>query len=168
MSLYQQWTALAETERTQEESDAFWSAYFDKETEAYRKILSENSGSLKGTPAELAARFGMESIEVAGFLDGINTSLTEACDLEQLTETSALDLSIDFEKLYYNMRNAKAPWLYELPEWDGVLTEEKRRAITKRFHEEHIYHAPAAVGRNDPCPCGSGKKYKKCCGAAKA
>jgi uncharacterized protein YecA (UPF0149 family) len=32
--------------------------------------------------------------------------------------------------------------------------------------------APAAkdaeghkVGRNDPCPCGSGKKYKKCCGA---
>ncbi|AYH44852.1 UPF0149 family protein [Azoarcus sp. DN11] len=27
-------------------------------------------------------------------------------------------------------------------------------------------HTPAAVGRNDPCPCGSGKKYKKCCGAA--
>ncbi|MBR2837354.1 MAG: SEC-C domain-containing protein, partial [Kiritimatiellae bacterium] len=24
--------------------------------------------------------------------------------------------------------------------------------------------APAAVGRNDPCPCGSGTKYKKCCG----
>ena len=23
---------------------------------------------------------------------------------------------------------------------------------------------PARVGRNDPCPCGSGKKYKKCCG----
>ncbi len=26
--------------------------------------------------------------------------------------------------------------------------------------------AEAKVGRNDPCPCGSGKKYKKCCGAA--
>ncbi|MCW3100962.1 MAG: yecA, partial [Chthonomonadaceae bacterium] len=25
--------------------------------------------------------------------------------------------------------------------------------------------AEAKVGRNDPCPCGSGKKYKKCCGA---
>lgn len=24
----------------------------------------------------------------------------------------------------------------------------------------------AKIGRNDPCPCGSGKKYKKCCGAA--
>lgn len=27
------------------------------------------------------------------------------------------------------------------------------------------YHAPAKPGRNDPCSCGSGKKYKKCCGA---
>jgi preprotein translocase subunit SecA len=26
-------------------------------------------------------------------------------------------------------------------------------------------HREATVGRNDPCPCGSGKKYKKCCGA---
>jgi len=26
------------------------------------------------------------------------------------------------------------------------------------------YVAPAKIGRNDPCPCGSGKKYKKCCG----
>ena len=25
-------------------------------------------------------------------------------------------------------------------------------------------HAEKTVGRNDPCPCGSGKKYKKCCG----
>jgi SWIM/SEC-C metal-binding protein len=24
---------------------------------------------------------------------------------------------------------------------------------------------PVKVGRNDPCPCGSGRKYKKCCGA---
>jgi len=25
------------------------------------------------------------------------------------------------------------------------------------------YKAPKKIGRNDPCPCGSGKKYKKCC-----
>ena len=25
-------------------------------------------------------------------------------------------------------------------------------------------HSDQDVGRNDPCPCGSGKKYKKCCG----
>ena len=32
--------------------------------------------------------------------------------------------------------------------------------------EENASAKPTAkVGRNDPCPCGSGKKYKKCCGA---
>jgi hypothetical protein len=32
-------------------------------------------------------------------------------------------------------------------------------------HKGEPYVAPEKVGRNDPCPCGSGKKYKKCCGA---
>lgn len=30
------------------------------------------------------------------------------------------------------------------------------------------YKKPEKVGRNDPCPCGSGKKYKKCCGINEA
>ena len=29
---------------------------------------------------------------------------------------------------------------------------------------ETIVRSEAKVGRNDPCPCGSGRKYKKCCG----
>ena len=38
---------------------------------------------------------------------------------------------------------------------------------------EKLFNPPQVVksekiGRNDPCPCGSGKKYKKCCGANKA
>jgi uncharacterized protein YecA (UPF0149 family) len=27
-----------------------------------------------------------------------------------------------------------------------------------------VVRTSAKIGRNDPCPCGSGKKYKKCCG----
>jgi preprotein translocase subunit SecA len=30
---------------------------------------------------------------------------------------------------------------------------------------QRVVRGAAKVGRNDPCPCGSGKKYKKCCGA---
>src|SRR5581483_8584030 len=30
---------------------------------------------------------------------------------------------------------------------------------------QQVVRSGAKVGRNDPCPCGSGKKYKKCCGA---
>lgn len=32
---------------------------------------------------------------------------------------------------------------------------------------ETVVHEGPRIGRNDPCPCGSGKKYKKCCGADK-
>jgi uncharacterized protein len=33
-------------------------------------------------------------------------------------------------------------------------------------HRSEPRHNVSKVGRNDPCPCGSGKKYKKCCGGA--
>lgn len=39
-------------------------------------------------------------------------------------------------------------------EWDGDGLGEPQQP----------YRAPVKVGRNEPCPCGSGKKYKKCCG----
>ena len=48
-----------------------------------------------------------------------------------------------------------------------VLTEEKMVQIVKDFKRSKTVHKEKEPGRNDPCPCGSGKKYKKCCGANK-
>lgn len=69
----------------------------------------------------------------AGFMDGINDSLKESVDVEILEETTELALDIDYEKLFFNMLEAKAKWLFSLAEWDGVLSEEKRREITKKW-----------------------------------
>ena len=41
----------------------------------------------------------------------------------------------------------------------------QRNAPPKAMPSQPIVNAKKKVGRNDPCPCGSGKKYKKCCGA---
>jgi preprotein translocase subunit SecA len=38
-------------------------------------------------------------------------------------------------------------------------------AAGEEDHPKPVRHQGPRVGRNDPCPCGSGKKYKKCCGA---
>lgn len=41
--------------------------------------------------------------------------------------------------------------------------------LEESMEEDESVHHPAVstkIGRNEPCPCGSGKKYKKCCGAA--
>jgi hypothetical protein len=40
------------------------------------------------------------------------------------------------------------------------------RRLCGRSLKKQIVHSPKSkIGRNDPCPCGSGKKWKKCCGA---
>ena len=40
------------------------------------------------------------------------------------------------------------------------------RQIGASTHRSEPRRSAPKVGRNDPCPCGSGKKYKKCCGGA--
>ena len=47
-----------------------------------------------------------------------------------------------------------------------ALLEQARMAGAGDFQPvQQVVRGTAKIGRNDPCPCGSGKKYKKCCGA---
>ncbi|PYG87277.1 SEC-C motif-containing protein [Ruminiclostridium sufflavum DSM 19573] len=163
MTLYEKWSEIAEKDRTPQENEAFWKEYFLKEKDNYADILANNRKTLKGTLSELAGSFNMDTVTFTGFLDGINTSLTEEVDLESLEDTTELDIEIDYEKLYFNMLDAKADWLYNLTEWNDILSEDTRKSITKEFRISKMA-VSSKVGRNEPCPCGSGKKYKKCCG----
>lgn len=165
MSLYSEWLEKLEKQnRGDPENREFIDNYLRKETEAYKKILGSGVANLTGTLAELAQAYDMDNVTFMGFLDGINTSLDSKLDLESLTEESHIDRAILHYKLFYNMLAAKADWLYNLEEWDHLLTMEERLQIRKKFNEDHRA-VSTKVGRNDPCPCGSGKKYKKCCGA---
>jgi hypothetical protein len=164
MSFYSEWQDIAKQERSQAEQKKFWDEYFEKETENYRKILSQPEKPFSGKLCELADEFGMDEVTFAGFLDGINTSLKKELDLDSLGSGSKIELAVDFNKLYFNMLDAKAHWLYELPEWDPILTPEQRKQITKEFRASKMFIKAETINRNDPCPCGSGKKYKKCCG----
>ena len=165
MSLYETWQQVAQAQQSREAYDAFWTAYFEAETKNYKKILEHHDTVFSGKLADVAKEFDMDPATFTGFLDGANTSFKNGeLDLESLTEDSEIALDFDFDRLYINMHNAKADWLYNLPEWDAVRTAEQRRELTKQYRAEKVFVAPPTVGRNDPCPCGSGKKYKKCCG----
>jgi len=166
MTLYKQWIELMENQ-TDETFDAFWEEYSDAETRIYQHILAHKDEHLAGKFSDLAAQFETRPVIFMGFLDGINTSLNTANELESITEESELDLDVDFEKLLFNMLKAEAEYLYTLPEWDDVLSREQIRATVKDFNRSKIVVKEKEPGRNDPCPCGSGKKYKKCCGANK-
>ena len=164
MSLYEKWNDKIASYESQEEYNEFWGEYIPKEEKIYKKILENNMQKISGQLKDLANEFNQDELTFVGFLDGINTSLVESLNLEDITEDCEITLEIDFEKLYYNMHDANADWLFNLEEWDNILSSEKRDEITRDFNQSKIFtHEDKKIGRNDPCPCGSGKKYKKCC-----
>ena len=165
MSLLEQWREYAyENQESEQQAQMFWANYFNQEREIYKQILADSETVVTGTVKELAEKFDVDLQIMVGFLDGINYSLKEANPIETMDEDTVVNLGYDKEKLYYNMVGAKAEWLYELPEWDALLSEERRKELYKEQKSSTTVVKPKKVGRNDPCPCGSGKKYKKCCG----
>ena len=163
MRLYQDWKELIDNQ-TEDTFESFWKEYSETETKLYAHILEHHTEHLTGTVAELVETFDCNKTIFVGFLDGINSSLNQEIDLETVTDDTAIDLDIDFEKLFFNMLKAEADYLFILTQWEGVLSEEKRIEIVKDFKRSKTVHVEKKPGRNDPCPCGSGKKYKKCCG----
>lgn len=166
MSLLTEWRDYAYSQDTnQKTGQLFWANYFNEEQTVYKQLLSNPEEKVTGTVKELAEKYEMNINMFVGFLDGINDSLNTPNPIEEMTEDTVVNLDFDNEKLYYNMVGAKADWLYELEEWDGILTEEKRKELYIQQKKSNTVVKDKKIGRNDPCPCGSGKKYKKCCGA---
>lgn len=165
MSLLTDWRKVAyETERTPRDNDLFWGNYFNIEKGIYSQILAQNGTPVTGTVKALAEKFETKIGIMTGFLDGINDSLKTPNPIEEMTEDTEVSLDYDPEKLYYNMVAAKADWLYGLPEWNDILSEERRKELYKEQKASGTVHVEKKPGCNDPCPCGSGKKYKFCCG----
>ena len=164
MTLFKQWRDLIENQTDATFKD-FWTEYSGAETKIYSAILDKPEEKVSGKIGELAAAHDVRPVIYMGFLDGINTSLKGGeIELENLDENSEIELDIDLEKLLYNMLAADAEYLYTLPQWEEVLPADKIKEIVKAFKKSKTVVKGEKIGRNDPCPCGSGKKYKKCCG----
>ena len=164
MSLYNEWKQVAYEEDDQAAATEFWKNYCNLEKGIYESVLGAKEERIVGKFGELASRYEVEPKFFMGFLDGINTSLDNQLDLENFSGDSDIDATISFEKLYFNMLDAKADWLYTLEQWDNILPIERRKEIKKEYNATKTVVKDDKIGRNDPCTCGSGKKYKKCCG----
>jgi hypothetical protein len=165
MSLLQEWREYAYSlDTNQKEGQQFWANYFNVEKGIYEQLLANPDVVVEGTVEELAQKYNTNVSFMVGFLDGINESLKVENPIEEMDLNTKVNLGFDKEKLYYNMVEAKADWLYEIPAWNNLLSEEKRKELFWEQKKSNTIVKEKKVGRNDPCPCGSGKKYKKCCG----
>ena len=165
MTILEQWRSIAYNQNADKNKlQRFWANYFNIEKNIYEQLLENPDEIVSGTVKELAEKYGLTIQYMIGFLDGIDDSLAESNNLDDVTEDSEVKLPIDYEKLYMNMVECNAEWLYTLPQWEGIFSKAKRDELYKiQKSSKTIIKAPK-VGRNDPCPCGSGLKYKKCCG----
>jgi HEAT repeat protein len=68
-------------------------------------------------------------------------------------------LSLEEVEAHFDSSIPNLPFLFSKP------NPQEREEEEEEAPKSQPYVAEVKVGRNDPCPCGSGKKYKKCCGA---
>ena len=164
-TILEQWRAIAyDQQADRNKLQRFWANYFNIEKGIYEQLLSNPDEVVTGTVKELAEKYGQEVLTMVGFLDGINDSLKIPNPIETMDENTKVSLCFDKELLYKNMVDARADWLYELPQWDEIFTPEKRKELYLEQKKSGTVVKAKKIGRNDPCPCGSGKKYKYCCG----
>lgn len=165
MSLLQDWRDMAyNQEADRNQLQKFWADYFLIEKGIYEKLLTTPDEEVKGTVKELAEKYNIDVMTMVGFLDGINDSLKTPNPIEEMDENTEVSLAFDKELLYKNMVDARADWLYNLPMWDEIFTPEKKKELYLEQKKSGTIVKGKKIGRNDPCPCGSGKKYKYCCG----
>ncbi|MCQ2080983.1 MAG: SEC-C domain-containing protein [Lachnospiraceae bacterium] len=165
MALLKKWRDMAYSETANRgDLQRLWAKYFEDEKHIYEQLLENPDEVVEGTVKELADKYEIDIMTMTGFLDGINDSLKEANPIDDMEEDTKVSLAFDKEKLYKNMVAAEADWLYELPQWEKIYDEATRKELYRIQKLSTTVVKEAKVYPNDPCPCGSGKKYKKCCG----
>ena len=82
-----------------------------------------------------------QNVKTGTIMDGINNELEEITDSE-----TTLDSNNSLNKL--DVSSLDAATIKRLMDYQN------RKPSVREYKK---------IGRNDPCPCGSGKKYKKCC-----
>ncbi len=165
MALLEKWRKMAYSETVDKKTlQNLWAAYFQDEKDIYSQLLTNPDEEVKGTVKELAEKYKIDIMTMVGFLDGINDSLKTPNPIEEMEEDTEVSLAFDKELLYKNMVAAEADWLYNLEQWNDIFDEDTKKALYKEQKASTTIRKAAKVYPNDPCPCGSGKKYKKCCG----
>ena len=94
---------------------------------------------MKRTEKELAEKYRKSVMTMDGFLDGINDSLKTANPIETMEEDTVVSLAFDKELLYKNMIDAKADWLYGLPQWDKHYQGIAHISLHSRIASETIH-----------------------------
>lgn len=129
----------------------------------FRKIFeTENPSSIQGYKECILNYFNNNNIPPAPILKVYENNkekflkvVSEVLNIDNVIEVN--DLLYQYKKNYFDKKIFSSPTvLYSSKSFDELMETAKDGAEQKA-------DISGKVGRNEPCPCGSGKKYKKCC-----
>ena len=153
MALLEEWQKIAYDQQADRgKLQKFWQRYFMLEKGVYEKLLTNPDEKVEGTVKELAEKYDLSIMDMTGFLDGINDSLVTPNPIDTMEEDTKVSLAFDKEKLYKNMVDAKADWLYELPQWDEIFDADTKRKLYLEQKKSGTVVKETKVYPTDPCP----------------
>jgi preprotein translocase subunit SecA len=152
--------------------------------EEVEELLIDNARALYETRESQFGSELMREIERAVVLQVVDTRWKEHLDaMDSLREGIGLraygqrDPLVEYRNEAFDMFQGMIQAIQEdvatyimrvTPRITKEVPEQPQKVSENRYEEEEQVKKPVRtgeqIGRNDPCPCGSGKKYKKCCG----
>ena len=148
----------------------------DSNTEEFKEIIFSKFKNKRNERLNTLGEDKSKEIEKRIFLQLIDQNWkTHIQYLEQLRQVIGLrsygqrDPLIEYKKEAFNLFEELLGKLKN--QFLGILinikivNNENQKAVNKKQQEQIKKFASGKIGRNEPCPCNSGKKYKHCCGA---
>jgi len=140
------------------------------------QVFPESRGRCVRELASILARHASQDSTLNGFIVGdlIDLKAVEAIDvITEAFESENVDLGVagDLEdvRIALGLQKKRAT---PKPRYNPLRLDDEEEFDGDEFDDDEFYGEPLEpirreapkVGRNEPCPCGSGKKHKKCCG----
>ncbi len=149
----------------------------DVEDYIYNVVAKEYEEKVKDFPQEVIDQFErMISLRVidAAWIEHITTMehLKEGIGLRGYAQTNPLQAyALEGYNLFQNLLESVdqniSNFLLKAEIQQNIVEKKPAQKVQMNDGKEKVSLGPkksSKVGRNDPCPCGSGKKYKQCCG----
>jgi preprotein translocase subunit SecA len=145
--------------------------------EIYNNVIADYENKIKDLPNEIVNDFEKAihlNVIDRHWMEHINTMdhLREGIGLRGYAQENPLQAYISegfalFEEMIARIEEQTSIYLLKAEIRQNLETKEVAKTSTNEDQSKTLKRQPKKaekVGRNDPCPCGSGKKYKQCCG----
>ena len=136
--------------------------------------IDESRRRISGSPNDPEFMHLQETLLATAIIRGVE--LPEASDWRKQAEETARRRTTAMARMGHFFSKLRDNWnatgvsqpdgggLYDTGAREPLAKTDWKNAVQPRERLAPIRNAAPKVGRNDKCPCGSGKKYKKCCG----